>query len=163
MKLKLFILSCIIIGIQFSYGNNLYQNIDKATFYSVMKSGNLEEINNELSKIGTVSFKEKQAYEGALLMRKAGLLKKAKDKLRVFKEGGKLLETAITNDNNNAEYRFLRLTIQEHAPKILKYNKQIDNDRKFVTTHFNTLQPTIQQAVRDYAQSSKVLSSHNFN
>lgn len=110
-----------------------------------------------------MSFQEKQAYEGALLMRKAGLLKRPKDKLHVFKQGATKLETAISGNNSNAEYRFLRLIIQEHAPKILKYNKQINDDSAIIKTHFKSMQPPVQQAVKDYAESSKILNPRDFN
>lgn len=151
--------SCITIG----YGRNVYQNFDKAEFYTVIKSENLGDIDNELAKVSSASFKEKQAYEGALKMRKAGLLKKPADKLHTFKEGGRQLETAIDNDDTNAEYRFLRLIIQEHAPKILKYNKQLSTDKQFIIIHFKSLQPAVQQAVTEYAQSSKILRQQDFN
>ena len=162
MKSRLFILLLFIIATRFSYGKNIYQSFDKAAFYAVLKSEKPDEINNELSKIENASFREKQAYEGTLLMRKAGLLKKPKDKLHLFKEGATKLETAIANDNDNAEYRFLRLIIQEHAPGILKYNKRINDDSAFIKTHFKSLQPAVQQAVVDYAKSSKTLHPQDF-
>lgn len=160
--MKRIIAFIVFLGISVTYGKNIYQSFDKVEFYSIMKSENLDGINNELAKVSNASFKEKQAYEGALKMRKAGLLKKPIEKLHIFKEGGRQLETAIADDNTNAEYRFLRLIIQEHAPKILKYNKQINDDSSFIKTHFKSLQPAVQQAILDYTKSSKILHTQDF-
>jgi len=53
----------------------------------------LEEIDKELSGIEDLRSPGKEAYRGALLMKKAGLLKKPKDKLEEFKKGRTELET----------------------------------------------------------------------
>ena len=49
---------------------------EKAAFYSVMASGDLDQINAELAIVQSAASKDKEGYEGALLMRKAGLLVK---------------------------------------------------------------------------------------
>lgn len=162
MKISLMVLVLFFTGMQFSSAKEAYQNFDKAHFYTVLKSENLQNINDEIQKISASSMNEKQAYEGTLMMKKAGLLKKPKDKLHTFKTGAVRLETAINTDNDNAEYRFLRLIIQEHAPKIVKYNKQIDADAAFIKTHYKSLQPAVQQAVLDYTKSSKILHTQDF-
>jgi hypothetical protein len=82
------------------------QSFDREAFYTVMASGNMEEINNELILVRAQSINEKEAYEGALLMRKAGLLKKPEEKLKAFKSGRIKLETALLDNNENGEYRF---------------------------------------------------------
>lgn len=133
------------------------QGFDKVAFYSSMASGNMERINDELSIVRAASFIEKDAYEGALLMRKAGLLKKAEDKLKIFKAGRIKFETAITADGDNAEYRFLRLTIQEHAPRVVKYYKEKEQDSKYIQKAFKNLAPVVQKAILDYSKTSKVL------
>ena len=60
-----------------------------------MASDNLQEINTQLAFISTSSINEKEAYEGALLMKKAGLVTKAKEKLSLFKAGRLKLEASI--------------------------------------------------------------------
>lgn len=138
------------------------QDFDRSAFYEVMKSGRLEEINAELALVDATAIKEKDAYKGALLMKKAGLVKKAKDKLNFFKSGRIYFETAILSDSNNVEYHFLRLTIQEHAPKVVKYSDQLENDRQFIQKFFKNLSPVVQQAVIDYSKTSKVLRPEDF-
>ena len=64
-------------------------------------------------------------FTGALLMKKAGFNAPPAIKLHLFKSGHKMLEAAIRNNPENAEFRFLRLIIQEHAPGILGYKNDI--------------------------------------
>ena len=78
-------------------------------------------------------------------------------KLHYFKEGHVLLEEAIKKDPDNAEYRFLRLMIQEHAPGVLGYKKNIENDSELVRKYYKTLPKDVQLAIVDYNKKSKVL------
>ena len=137
------------------------QGFDKTSFYSVMASGKLAEINHELTNVAAVSIPEKEAYEGALLMRKAGLLKKASDKLKHFRSGCMKLESALMKDSTNGEYHFLRLTIQEHAPRTVRYFKDLDKDSHYVHLIFKSLSPDIQKAIIDYSKNSKILSTED--
>jgi hypothetical protein len=143
-------------------GFNLYAtahtaNFDKASFYSAMASGDMNTINTQLNIIKSSSIYEKDAYEGALLMKKAGLVVKAKEKLSLFKAGRIKLETAIKNSKNNTEFYFLRLIIQEHAPRLVEYRSNIESDAASIRSNFKSLSPVIQQAINDYSKKSKVL------
>ncbi|MGB4844414.1 MAG: hypothetical protein WBP16_08110 [Ferruginibacter sp.] len=142
------------IGIQ---ANSQKAGFDKSAFYNAMSSDKLETINEQLSIVKSASVTEKEAYEGALLMKKAGLVTKAKEKLSLFKSGRAKLEASIKKDNSNTEFVFLRLIIQEHAPKMVKYNADIENDSLQIRTNYKTLSPVVQQAISDYNKKSKVL------
>jgi hypothetical protein len=133
------------------------QDFDRSAFYTAMASGDLRGLNQELDVVGHASIPEKRAYEGALLMRKAGELKIPGDKLRFFRLGRIKLESALSKDPWNGEYHFLRLTIQEHAPHILKYYKELDIDRQAIRDTFKSLNPVAQQAIIDYSKTSKTL------
>jgi len=133
------------------------QKFEKAAFYLVMKSGDIAAIDNEIQNLSTAPEKERDGYTGALLMKKASLLKKNKDKLKSFKEGRIKLETALMADPDNTEFRFLRLTIEEHAPRIVKYRSDIEKDKAFVIKNFKSLSPAVQHAILDYCSTSKVL------
>ena len=111
---------------------NVPQNFDRTTFYAAMASGKSEDINAQLDIINKSSFAEKDAFEGTLLMNKAGLITGAGNKLSVFKAGRKKLEAEIKKDSSNAEFRFLRLMIQEHAPGILGYKNELQNDKEYI-------------------------------
>jgi hypothetical protein len=139
-----------------------YQGFDKEGFYAVMASGNMTRIDTELELVRNASFVEKDAYEGALLMRKSGLLKKAEDKLKAFKAGRIKFETAMRDDGQNAEFRFLRLTIQEHAPRAVKYYRDQESDKQFIQNNFKNLPPVVQLAIREYSKTSKVLRQEDF-
>jgi len=141
----------------------LFQNLDKANFYAVMASGKLREINEELALIGSSSIKEKEAYEGALLMRKAGLPIPPHEKLASFKTGYHKLESALANDSSNGEYHFLRLMIQEHVPKFVHYDKDRTKDSQDVYHSFRNLPPAVQKAILDYCRHSKLLHSNELN
>jgi hypothetical protein len=115
-------------------------------------------IDAQLSAVKNAPVAEKEAYEGALLMKKAGVIKgTAKEKLIFFKSGRSKLESAIAKNNNNIEYRFLRLIIQEHAPKIVKYRNDIEQDSRLIITNFKSLPQDLQQTIADYSKASKVL------
>lgn len=127
-----------------------------------MSTGKIKDVNGELATVRESTVKEKQAYEGALLMRKAGLIKIPAEKLHFFKLGYIKLEGAISDNPDNVEYRFLRLTIQENAPHIVKYYHQIPMDKAIIVKGFKNLSPEIKDAVREYSKTSKVLNPQDF-
>jgi hypothetical protein len=90
-------------------------------------------------------------------MKRSELFAKAKDKLNVFKSGRSKLESSISKDSGNTEYRFLRLIIQEHAPKVVKYRSELEEDSRLIQTNFNSLSQFLQQLIIDYSKDSKVL------
>ena len=135
------------------------QKLDKAAFYAVMQSGSKDDIDKQLSDLTADS---EQGYAGALIVRKAGL-PKAKERLKLFKQGKAKLEAAIAADPDNTELRFLRLSIQEHSPKIVKYKKDLEGDKAFVIKHFGKLSLVVQRAVKDYSKESKILKPEDFN
>ena len=129
----------------------------KASFYGAM-SGNTEKaIDKQLGLLRQSSLPEKNAYEGALLMKKAGLASGPKKKLSLFKEGHQKLEAVLQADSTNVEWKLLRLMIQEHAPAVLGYKKEMKKDGLYIKTHFKKLPPVAQQAALDYSKASKIL------
>ena len=139
------------------------QTFDKSGYYQVMASGDLAAIDSELVVLTRTMPKEKEAYEGALLMKKAGLLHRPMQKLTVFRSGATKLETVMAKDTGNGEYRFLRLIIQEHAPAIVHYHNDEEKDSQFIYKVFKTLSPVIQKAILDYCPHSKLLRANELN
>ena len=133
------------------------QDFDRSFFYATMASGKIDDVNKQIELLHTSTISEKEAYEGALLMRKAGLVKKPVEKLNFFKKGRIKLETVILTDSSIAEYRFLRLSIQEHAPKIVKYATKIEADRQCIIRSFKDMSPVVQEAIIAYSRHSKIL------
>ena len=75
-------------------GKSQNKNFDRSTFYTILKSGGAEEIDAQVNIVKGSSITEKEAYEGALLMKRSGMFSKAKDKLNMFKSGRSKLESA---------------------------------------------------------------------
>ncbi|HRP56165.1 hypothetical protein [Agriterribacter sp.] len=135
---------------------------NRTAFYNAFASNNVSSIQKQLDIVDKSLQDGKEAFEGALMMKKAGLIKGASHKLKVFKDGKEKLETILDQYTNNAEFRFLRLMIQEKAPKILGYDKQLEEDRKYIVEHFKTMPEAARKAVLDYSKSSRVLSAADF-
>ncbi|MFD2871775.1 hypothetical protein ACFS5N_04810 [Mucilaginibacter ximonensis] len=136
---------------------SIQQKLDKAAFYEVMDRGKLDEVEKEIEIVTNLSLPEKDGYIGALLMRKADLQKLPAQRLKSFKAGRIKFDPAIAADAGNVEFHFLRLAIQEHAPKIVKYNKDIEADKKAVIKGYKDQSPAVQHAIMDYTKKSKVL------
>jgi len=140
-----------------SYGHTSSPHFDKEKLYSVLARNDMDAINALLTELQSSAIPEKNAYEGALLMKKAGLAGKAKEKLNLFKSGRAKLEAAIKTEEANVEYHFLRLIIQEHAPKVVKYKSDLKNDAQLIRNSFKKLSPVVQQAIKDYSKNSIIL------
>ena len=164
MKTKLFVsLFMLMLLFNNTKSANLQPDIDRAAYYNVLKAGSLDEIEKEFLVIDASSVKEKEAYKGTLMMKKAGLIKKAKYKLSLFKEGRVKLETELHIHSNNTEYHFLRLIIEEHAPKVTKYHTELEEDADYIKKNYKSLLPAVQRAVIDYSKTSNVIHFSDFN
>ena len=135
---------------------------DKSSFYKSMQSESSNEVDAVLNQLKTLDIPERDAYIGALTMRKAGLVGPPSKKLNTFKSGHKKLEAAIKKDTLNAEFRFLRLIIQEQAPGYLKYRGNIKQDSEYVRRSYKTLPDAVQQAIVNYSKKSKILKPGDF-
>jgi hypothetical protein len=150
-RILLFIL---VISVTFVRGQKTF---NEASFFAAIASEDLSLVNNQISSLKKLAIKEKEAYVGALMMKKAGLVSPIRTKLNLFKEGHAKLQAAIEKDPTNGTYRFLRLIIQENAPKILNYNDDIPEDSRYVNQVFDTLSPVVKNAALDYGKRSKAL------
>jgi len=163
MKIRIIFALLILLPSMVVLGKSSQQKLDKAAFYAVMDRGNLEEVNNEIDLVTASSSPEKEGYAGALLMRKAGLVKLPAQKLKFFKAGRIKFDTAILADKDNVEYHFLRFAIQEHAPKIVKYRADIEADKQIIIKAYKNLSPVVQHAIMDYTKNSKLLLPSDLN
>lgn len=136
--------------------------IDKQAIYAAMAGDNVDAVNSALKAVKNSSTPDNKAFEGALLMKKAGLVGGPGKKLKLFKEGHEKLEEAIKAHPDNVEYHFLRLMIQEHAPKILGYHGEKEEDAKLIKTSYKNLPAPVQQAVKDYSHNSDNLKPTDF-
>ena len=133
----------------------------KSGFYSAMAGADAKAIDRQLQLLKTSEVVEKEGYAGALLMKKAGLVSGPKNKLELFKQGHRKLEAVLQKDSSNAEFRLLRLMIQEKSPGILGYKAELGKDGLFLRNNFKKLPPVAQQAAIDYGKGSKILQLGN--
>ena len=80
-----------------------------------------------------------QAYRGCFYFIKCQFADNNFDKLRYFKKGKKLLESAIKRAPNLVELRFLRYTIQIETPRFLLYYDNIEKDLTFVNENISKI------------------------
>jgi hypothetical protein len=132
-------------------------DLNRAAFYKAMESDSKTLVDAQISELNSAPDDVKNAFLGAIYMRKAGIGGNPASKLKLFKQGRKLLEEAIAKDPDNAEFRFLRLIIQEHAPGALGYKNDQQKDSEFIRKSYNSLPEELQKTIADYNKKSKVL------
>ncbi|MEX0274936.1 MAG: hypothetical protein AB3N16_11210 [Flavobacteriaceae bacterium] len=100
------------------------------------------------------------AYKGAIYTIRAKFTKPIKKKKSLVREGIALLEQALENDGDNIEIRCLRLSVQEHLPKFIKYHGHIGEDKEFILAHFAEItSKDLKAFLREYVlQHSKVFN-----
>ena len=125
-------------------------------------AGNKEmiiKLNDALSEVKKRDNKVLVAYKGAVLTAMAKYTKGKKEKKEFFKTGAELIEFAVASSPNDIEIRTIRLSIQENAPKFLKYNKSILEDKAFILKNFeNTTSSAVREFVKSYVFDSKGFS-----
>ncbi len=132
-------------------------DLNRAAFYKAMESDSKTLVDAQISELNSAPADVKNAFLGAMYMRKAGIGGNPASKLKLFKQGRKLLEEAIAKDPDNAEFRFLRLIIQENAPGALGYRNDQQKDSEFIRKSYNSLPEELQKTIADYNKKSKVL------
>ncbi|RKR14491.1 hypothetical protein CLV91_0568 [Maribacter vaceletii] len=100
------------------------------------------------------------AYKGASATLKAKHSKGIKQKKSFFKEGVGYLEFSIEKAPKNIEIRCLRLSVQENSPKILKYQKNIEEDKQFLIDNYKKItDKTIKKFIKDYVMQSSLFDA----
>ena len=128
--------------------------------YEALKSDSLETVESALTSLNAENANSlNNAYAGALTMKKAGFIKVPAKKVKIFKQGHQLLEGEIAAHPNNIEYRFLRLAVQENAPKILKYDQNIDEDKAMILANYKGLNPQLKKHIQEYSMNSLILKT----
>lgn len=116
------------------------------------------ELNSKLESISKNDENVLIAYKGAVISITAQYKNTNKLKSSTFKSGVSLIEYAVENDVSNVETRFVRLSVQQNSPKFLKYNKEIEADKKFILNNFNQISST---DLKNYLKGY-ILESENF-
>ncbi len=107
-----------------------------------------------------------QAYMGAALAASADCVSNPYTKLKRFRDGRKMIETALANEPHHPEIRFLRLSVQAGAPSFLNYSSEIEPDRNLILESFqkrdsiwtdNDFALKVLIFVRDYTKPDEML------
>ena len=129
----------------------------------IKASGNKEittKLFDLLSEVTKDDEKVYVAYKGASLTLMAKYTKAKKEKKVFFKEGAGLIEFAVLAAPKDIEIRVIRLSIQENAPKFLKYRSKLQEDKQFVLDNYNKIKSkSVQSFVRSYALQSDSFSA----
>ncbi len=99
-----------------------------------------------------------EAYRGAAITLKAKNSNDLLHKKKYATEGLTILEKSIAKEPKNIEMRLIRLSIQEHAPKILKYSSNIQEDREMIVAGYKKESKAVQELIKDYSLQSKVFT-----
>jgi tetratricopeptide (TPR) repeat protein len=135
----------------------LNADLNRTAFYIAIESNDQALVDAQISELKLALSNLKNAFLGAMIMKRAGIGGNPLYKLWLFKKGHELLEDAIKVDPNNPEFRFLRLMIQENAPGFLGYNDSEERDSESIRNAYKSLPENIQKAISDYNKTSKVL------
>jgi hypothetical protein len=131
--------------------------LNREAFYKAMEENKKDLVNAQLEELKSAPEESYSAFLGAMLMKRASFPAAAGVKLRYFKQGHKMLEAAIKKEPENAEYRLLRLMVQEHAPGVLGYRDDIQKDCELIRKSYKSQSPEIQEYIGAYNKKSKFL------
>ena len=154
MRTVLTLILSLLLGSVRAQGHAAPVGFDKRAYYRDLSSDDPQVIDRQLEGLAEVAFPGKDAYEGAMLMRRAGQEKDAKRRMDRFRSGRQKLERMIARDSSNAEYRFLRLVIQEHVPKGVPYHADMDRDAAVILRQLDKMPVEAREAVKKYGMSS---------
>ena len=73
------------------------------------------------------------------------------NKLYQFRRGRSLIEQAVHDDPENVEIHFMRYCVQTNSPSFIGYNKDINDDRKFVLKSMHKVaDEDLKKRINDY-------------
>ncbi|QEE48593.1 hypothetical protein FUA48_03100 [Flavobacterium alkalisoli] len=117
-----------------------------------------EELYKSLEGVSDAGDNTMVGYKAASLTLKAKYEKGLLNKKSLFTQGAKLLESVINRDADNYEVRLLRMSIQENAPKITGYNKDIEEDKKFLIKHYDSQKQDLKEFTKGFVARSALFT-----
>jgi hypothetical protein len=120
----------------FAYDIRAVRNL----FYAAVdNSTKAEAFISYIEKLNEQNKPEIKAYHGMGYLLRAKHAFNPYNKLSNFRKGKDLLEAAIQADSRNAELRFLRLSVQTHAPFFLNYSDKVKEDEQLIRSYYPAL------------------------
>jgi hypothetical protein len=117
-----------------------------------------EKFSSTLTRISNGSSKTLLAYKAASIIIAGKFASRLEDKKKNAVEGITMLENTVAQDRDNVEIRLIRLSIQENSPRILKYKKNIAEDKTFIVLHYKDQPAALKDFIKAYTRQSKVFS-----
>lgn len=127
--------------------------------YAFKSEAKLSELSAQLTSVNVKSDELMIAYKGAAMTLRSRSIKKISDKMAMFKDGVKFIELAVRNDSSNVEIRFVRFTVQENVPEVVKYKMNLLSDKNFILKNYVQQSAFMQNYFKAYLQNSKSLTS----
>lgn len=156
MKLILLFISSLIL----QSGSLDLETVRNGYLKAVSSSDSIEDFNQLLSGITEKNNTVFVAYKGAGLTLQAKKVKKIKDKKAYFIEGVSFINLALSKSPNNIEIRCIRLGVQENSPKILKYKKNIEEDKLFLLDQYSQINSSsLKKYIQGFVLQSGVFSA----
>jgi len=150
----------VLIGLLFS--NIITTNIDEVRNsyrYAKQSKENTESFFELTQKTDRQNDPVLSAYYGCALTLKAAFSDKTMDKISYFRKGKKLIDLAIESNPKNIELRMIRLSVQISAPRITRYNRDIDTDKDFMIKNVDNISsPKLKEFVKGFMSNSGVFS-----
>jgi hypothetical protein len=96
-----------------------------------------------------------KGYEGMSWMIRANHAINPYNKLKYFFKGKDMLETAIAENQESIELRFLRFGVQTNAPIFLNYSSEVNEDKAHILKNFSKVKDMdLRRRISDYMLSS---------
>lgn len=113
----------------------------------------------KMAAVDAVDNKTLVAYKGASLAMASKYKKKIADKISALKEGGKLIEAAVSAEPGNIEIRMIRLSIQENVPAITGYKKNIAEDKALILKNYKQQDEPLKSYLKNFILKAKSFSA----
>ena len=96
-------------------------------------------------------------YIGMSFMLKAKYAWLPNYKMEYFTKGKNFLESAISNDPNNVELKFMRFCVQNDTPSFLFYKRNLESDKSYIFKSFSSiLDNDLKLRISNYMKVEKV-------
>jgi hypothetical protein len=113
----------------------------------------------ELAEKKTSSDPVTSAYKAAANILEAKVTTEKNKRKSFVKTGAKNLESIIASNPNNAELRFIRMSVQENIPKIVGYNKNLKEDKTFLISNYSKQNAELKSYIKQFAAQSKTITA----
>lgn len=152
---RLLILTFVLVGLT----SIMNAALDRKSFFKSISTEDQSTLKAEREKLSKLADSDdKRAFLATIIMKESQFMPTVKGKWDKFVLGKNALEKEIKANANNAEYRFLRLLIQENAPKVVRYSGNVSQDAQFIAKNLSTINAITKKTIQDYAKKSPALT-----